>query len=175
MFNLSNDFIIKKEVNKSIKEEFRLKFKNKNISFIDSFNLKELMNLLNNSDIKKKDIVLIIKYLCFLNDKEVILFPLFFDKYPKINTSYCLNIMNEGIPKNYIDEHKIIHKNDNFRFGQIFRSYDGNIDFLSKEEYEKVIKEMEKLGFSKGWIQDIDSASVYQPDFNKKQPFEINK
>ena len=40
------------------------------------------------------------------------------------------------------------------------------------EEYNEVVNEMEKLGFYKGWVQELDSSENYQPDFNNKHPFE---
>ncbi len=40
------------------------------------------------------------------------------------------------------------------------------------EEYEKVIDEMERLGFYKGWVQELKSAENYRPDFDLKHPFE---
>jgi putative pyruvate formate lyase activating enzyme len=43
---------------------------------------------------------------------------------------------------------------------------------LKQEEYELVVEEMEKLGFSKGWVQDYDSADFYYPDFESENPFE---
>jgi hypothetical protein len=30
---------------------------------------------------------------------------------------------------------------------------------------------MEDLGFENGWTQELDSSSVYIPDFNKENPF----
>jgi putative pyruvate formate lyase activating enzyme len=44
---------------------------------------------------------------------------------------------------------------------------------VKKEEYEKVKSEMEKLGLSNGWLQELESNSDYLPDFNKEHPFEI--
>jgi putative pyruvate formate lyase activating enzyme len=43
---------------------------------------------------------------------------------------------------------------------------------LYKAEYDEVVKEMEKLGFRNGWIQDMDSNVTYRPDFRKENPFE---
>jgi putative pyruvate formate lyase activating enzyme len=43
---------------------------------------------------------------------------------------------------------------------------------ISKEEYLKVVNEMNKLGFINGWIQEFDSNSNYLPDFNISNPFE---
>ena len=42
---------------------------------------------------------------------------------------------------------------------------------LSQEEYQEVVEEMEKLGFSKGWVQDQESADFYYPDFESETPF----
>jgi hypothetical protein len=39
------------------------------------------------------------------------------------------------------------------------------------EEYETVKTELEKLGFYKGWIQDIESSDHYLPDFEMDKPF----
>lgn len=42
---------------------------------------------------------------------------------------------------------------------------------LTPKEYETVIKEMESLGFHRGWIQNMESNSYYLPNFSKKNPF----
>ena len=39
-------------------------------------------------------------------------------------------------------------------------------------EYQQVVEEMELLGFSKGWVQDHESADFYNPDFESEFPFE---
>ncbi|OFX18963.1 MAG: hypothetical protein A2033_01410 [Bacteroidetes bacterium GWA2_31_9] len=44
---------------------------------------------------------------------------------------------------------------------------------ISKSEYDEVLKTMNNYGFSKGWIQDLNSSNNYLPDFNKINPFEI--
>ncbi len=43
---------------------------------------------------------------------------------------------------------------------------------LTAEEYAIVTTEMGKLGFRKGWIQELKSADFYSPDFLKNHPFE---
>ena len=45
---------------------------------------------------------------------------------------------------------------------------------ISETEYNSVVQEMENLGFYRGWIQELESASTYQPDFLKNHPFEKN-
>ncbi len=42
---------------------------------------------------------------------------------------------------------------------------------LHKEEYDRVVQEVEKLGF-KGWVQDLNSPDFYLPDFERDNPFE---
>jgi putative pyruvate formate lyase activating enzyme len=44
---------------------------------------------------------------------------------------------------------------------------------LYREEYERVKEELDILGFRKGYIQELDSAANYRPDFRKGHPFEI--
>lgn len=43
---------------------------------------------------------------------------------------------------------------------------------LFNEEYLLVCREMEDLGFSSGWVQEMDSNIEYLPDFNWVHPFE---
>ncbi len=39
-------------------------------------------------------------------------------------------------------------------------------------EYEQVVDEFYRLGFYRGWIQDMGSAQHFRPKFTEKQPFE---
>jgi len=43
---------------------------------------------------------------------------------------------------------------------------------LRKEEYDKVVAAMGKMGFRNGWVQDINSFQNYLPDFKRDHPFE---
>jgi putative pyruvate formate lyase activating enzyme len=43
---------------------------------------------------------------------------------------------------------------------------------LNQEEYNAVVNEMHSLGFTNGWIQELESRNSYQPDFQRKHPFE---
>jgi putative pyruvate formate lyase activating enzyme len=43
---------------------------------------------------------------------------------------------------------------------------------LTVKEYHTVLNEMEKLGLSNGWIQQLESHASYVPDFEKEHPFE---
>lgn len=43
---------------------------------------------------------------------------------------------------------------------------------ITAEEYECITSHFEQLGFNKGWVQELSSAHDYNPDFDKKQPFQ---
>jgi putative pyruvate formate lyase activating enzyme len=43
---------------------------------------------------------------------------------------------------------------------------------LTSEEYGIVKAELEKLGFYKGWVQELESSEHYRPDFEAHIPFE---
>jgi putative pyruvate formate lyase activating enzyme len=42
---------------------------------------------------------------------------------------------------------------------------------LRHDEYDTVIQDMEERGFENVYIQELDSAEVYLPDFTKERPF----
>lgn len=42
---------------------------------------------------------------------------------------------------------------------------------LLPAEYDLVVKEMERLGCSEGWLQECTSADYYNPDFDQDSPF----
>lgn len=44
---------------------------------------------------------------------------------------------------------------------------------LLAAEYDTVVQEMERLGFTEGWIQDSSSAQYYNPDFDCDAPFSL--
>jgi putative pyruvate formate lyase activating enzyme len=43
---------------------------------------------------------------------------------------------------------------------------------LTVREYEIVVDKVMELGFENGWIQELESADVYLPDFTKENPFD---
>lgn len=51
------------------------------------------------------------------------------------------------------------------------REHDALKKTLDAEEYHKVVKKMNELGFKKGFVQGIESAENYQPDFDLEHPF----
>lgn len=42
---------------------------------------------------------------------------------------------------------------------------------LFSSEYDRVINGMESLGFSRGWVQRLESAGHYLPDFSREEAF----
>jgi putative pyruvate formate lyase activating enzyme len=46
---------------------------------------------------------------------------------------------------------------------------------ITPEEYAEVVALSEKLGIENGWMQEMDSAENYQPDFSADEPFEDKK
>ena len=43
---------------------------------------------------------------------------------------------------------------------------------LKAREYNRVVEELEVLGFENGWVQELSSQENYRPDFEKEEPFE---
>ena len=43
---------------------------------------------------------------------------------------------------------------------------------ITAKEYDRVVQVMEDLGFHNGWIQEMDSHRLYNPDFDRDHPFE---
>jgi putative pyruvate formate lyase activating enzyme len=43
---------------------------------------------------------------------------------------------------------------------------------VTKAEYDEVLHEFERLGFYRGWLQELTSAHHYRPDFFRDRPFE---
>ncbi len=43
---------------------------------------------------------------------------------------------------------------------------------LKVREYDEVLHEFERLGFHRGWVQDLSSPQHYLPDFDEDHPFE---
>lgn len=43
---------------------------------------------------------------------------------------------------------------------------------LKAIEYQRVVNELEELGFENGWVQELSSHENYRPDFDSERPFE---
>jgi putative pyruvate formate lyase activating enzyme len=72
----------------------------------------------------------------------------------EISTNVHISLMSQYYPNESVKNHS--------QLGRV----------LSAKEYLRVTKEMGKLGFTKGWIQELQSADFYQPDFFNSHPFE---
>jgi putative pyruvate formate lyase activating enzyme len=46
---------------------------------------------------------------------------------------------------------------------------------LHPEEYKEVVAEFERLGFWRGWVQELGSPHSYRPDFDLHHPFEPDR
>ncbi len=44
---------------------------------------------------------------------------------------------------------------------------------LKARDYNRVVEELEELGFENGWVQELSSHEQYRPDFEKEKPFEF--
>jgi putative pyruvate formate lyase activating enzyme len=73
----------------------------------------------------------------------------------EISTGIHLSLMSQYHPTDQVRNHPVLDRT------------------LYKDEYESVVKEMERLGFRNGFVQDMDSFENYLPDFSKDHPFEI--
>ncbi|MGB5105313.1 MAG: radical SAM protein [Candidatus Zixiibacteriota bacterium] len=43
---------------------------------------------------------------------------------------------------------------------------------VTAEEYEEILAEHARLGFYRGWVQELDSPDHYRPQFSEERPFE---
>ena len=65
-----------------------------------------------------------------------------------------VSVMSQYFPAHKFREHPV--------FGRM----------LLYHEYAEVIAIMERLGLDRGWVQELESAYHYKPDFEKSKPFE---
>jgi putative pyruvate formate lyase activating enzyme len=72
----------------------------------------------------------------------------------KISTGVCISLMSQYHPTEYVREIPDLNRT------------------LYHEEYQQVVEEMERLGFRKGYYQELSSTTHYNPDFSKENPFE---
>ncbi len=64
-----------------------------------------------------------------------------------------ISLMSQYHPTKFVNERKYLGRS------------------IYSSEYEAVTREMEKLGFRNGWLQDMDSNLNYRPDFSRENPF----
>lgn len=43
---------------------------------------------------------------------------------------------------------------------------------LTEEEYAEVVEAFQRMGFTRGWVQELEAADNYKPHFNQKTSFE---
>jgi len=72
----------------------------------------------------------------------------------EISTSVTLSLMSQYWPVPEVAQHPDLSR------------------CINPEEYNRVVDEMERLGFYKGWIQELESHHSYRPDFSRDHPFE---
>lgn len=72
----------------------------------------------------------------------------------EISTGINISLMSQYHPVLQVKNHPVINRP------------------LYREEYNLVVREMEKLGFRNGWLQDPESNENYLPDFSWDHPFE---
>ena len=72
----------------------------------------------------------------------------------EISSSVYLSLMSQYHPTSQVASHPELGR------------------FLLREEYEEVLREMDRLGFHRGWTQKLESQANYLPDFTLPQPFE---
>ncbi|NJL58770.1 MAG: radical SAM protein [Desulfobacteraceae bacterium] len=75
----------------------------------------------------------------------------------EISTSVHISLMSQYYPTEPVKDHPLLGRR------------------LFAEEYKAVVEEMQRLGFYRGWIQEMDSSQHYQPDFAEAHPFETDK
>jgi len=105
------------------------------------------------SDTGEADFGLIIRHLVLPNHIENSKHVLRFIA-ENISTKVHISLMSQYYPINAVLQHLTINRT------------------LTEDEYNSVINEFETLGFTKGWIQEINSAEHYRPDFHFSNPFE---
>jgi putative pyruvate formate lyase activating enzyme len=72
----------------------------------------------------------------------------------ELSPSVTISLMSQYYPTYRVKDHPVLGRR------------------IALEEYSQVVRRMESLGFYKGWIQDMESASLFEPDFEKGDPFE---
>jgi putative pyruvate formate lyase activating enzyme len=71
----------------------------------------------------------------------------------EISTGVSISLMSQFHPNKYVQHIPELNRT------------------LYVDEYQQVVQEMERMGFRKGYVQDLSSSAHYSPDFSKDQPF----
>jgi putative pyruvate formate lyase activating enzyme len=72
----------------------------------------------------------------------------------EISPNIHISLMSQYYPTLLVKKHKLLNRT------------------ITEYEYEMVKDCFHNCGFSKGWIQDMDSYKSYRPDFTDKNPFQ---
>jgi len=70
--------------------------------------------------------------------------------------------INKDVYVNLLTQYEPVYKSTDF--AELNRA-------ITKKEFGKVFNYLVKLGFENGWVQDLESHSVFLPDFTKENPF----
>jgi len=70
-----------------------------------------------------------------------------------ISTSLTVSLMAQYWPAPAVQHHAVLGRK------------------VSEEEYNTIKTELDKLGFYKGWVQELESSEHYLPDFEVNNPF----
>ena len=71
----------------------------------------------------------------------------------EVSPNVAVSVMSQYYPANRACKHKELNRK------------------ISPEEYKEVVDLVEKLGIENGWVQDLESAESYRPDFTDEEPF----
>ena len=72
----------------------------------------------------------------------------------ELSNELHISLMAQYYPTYQVKDHEILGRTLKFR------------------EYQKVVDELEYLGFENGWVQELSSHESYRPDFEAEKPFE---
>ncbi len=72
----------------------------------------------------------------------------------ELSPSVHVSLMSQYYPTPVVQDHPVLGRT------------------LDAEEYDEVLGEFERLGFYRGWVQELGSPHSYRPDFDNQHPFE---
>lgn len=83
---------------------------------------------------------MILNFLCFLNDLNLVVFPLSLTQYPPINFTGKMKVMEKELEQEFLEEYLFVHKTPNNQIGHMLRSYTGSLYDFNKNNYLKTVK-----------------------------------
>lgn len=123
-----------------------------------------------------EDKTMIISYLCFLNDKGFITFPLNLNKFYYLNMDHKLRLLKSNIPQEIYHEHEILHKNENPKIDLIYRAYKGDIINVTKSKYNKAYEYIDKCSEDKRYKTQYRQVldTIYYISLKKKGKLDVD-